>query len=191
MAQRLHDRVPTPSAVGEALRASERHAWRRARRFALALPLLVGSAYAIPSVIPLAFAITFIPDASGWLVTALTARSLRRRVPADCLRVTALGWKQIPYARNYAIFAMSDDPTAQAPALVVRVASKQTIAPTSALLLGSTGRWRRVAVLREDGELLAVGGVRTDASARFVWGRKYLPTPPWPPAEKPRSGATA
>jgi hypothetical protein len=133
--------------------------------------------------------------AAVYALIAIRAFSIRRSLPAEARRVTAVGWTRAPDGSNYAIFPTGSDIQSDQPELVLKLARSRDVASTRAFLLGSNGPRGSAALVDDRGSVLAVGGLRRPASARKVWERRGESTPWWagagnrkppPPSKKRR-----
>jgi hypothetical protein len=108
---------------------------------------------------------------------AYQTRYARQRLRDGCREVLAVGWTRYPDGCNYAVFGPGADPGIAEPELVVRLHTRRRTRTSPAFLCGRTtpSRWRSVALLDPDGEVLGVGRVRPTASAEKVWRRRHSP----------------
>jgi hypothetical protein len=108
---------------------------------------------------------------------AYQTRYARRRLSDGCREVLAVGWTRYPDGCHYALFAPDANPVTAEPELVVRLPTRRRTTSSPAFLCGRTkpSRWRAVALLDPEGDVLGVGGVRSTASGKKVWRRR--PTP--------------
>jgi hypothetical protein len=108
---------------------------------------------------------------------AYQTRYARRRMKDGCREVLAVGWTRYPDGCNYALFAPDANPVTAEPELVVRLPTRRRTTSSPAWLCGRTepSRWRAVALLDPEGDVLGVGGVRHTASGEKVWRRRRAP----------------
>jgi len=183
----MHSELPLTEGAANLAR-SERRTWAVVVASSLGTFAALALLAAVPQVPEdLSAALVGLLAVVAVLFTIVAYRTgvARRGLRKGCREVLAVGWTRAPDGCNYAVFTRDVDPAGAEPELVIRLPTRRQTRSSVAFLCGSTkpSRWGATALLAPDGELLALGRVRSRASGQKVWRRRHAPTPWWSAGE--------